>query len=272
MRVFVTGASGQLGYDVAELLKAKRMEYMAVSRGSMDITDKLQVRRVIKDYKPDCVIHCAAYTSVDNAENDRDNCYKVNVLGTRYIADVCRELNAKMVYISTDYVFDGESNEPYSIEDVPNPINYYGLTKYQGELEVQQSLEKYYIVRTSWVFGENGNNFVKTMLGLGMSKKKISVVADQVGSPTYTHDLAKILIDLIKTEGYGVHHISNSGYCTWYEFAEEIFKQSGLNIKLIPVYTSDYPSKVLRPKNSRFHRTRLLPDWKDALSRFMITR
>jgi dTDP-4-dehydrorhamnose reductase len=276
MRVLVTGANGQLGYDVIERLKKLNIEHIGVNRENFDLTNEEQTKSFILNYGPDVVIHCAAYTAVDKAEDERDLCHAVNVLGTRYIAQACKELDAKMVYISTDYVFDGEKEEPYEVTDTPNPVNYYGLTKYLGEQEVQKNLDKFFIVRTSWVFGKNGNNFVKTMLKLGQERKEIKVVCDQVGSPTYTYDLAKFLCDMIQTDNYGIYHATNEGYCSWYEFACEIFKIAGMDdVKVIPIKSEEYPTNAVRPKYSKLSKNELklkgfstLPGWKDALKRY----
>ena len=251
MKVLVTGANGQLGYDVIKQLNSIGIDYLGTDRESLDITSEEQVKRVISDYSPDAVIHCAAYTAVDKAEDEKELCFSVNVLGTKYVAEACKEINAKMVYISTDYVFDGEGDKPFEVTDKPNPINYYGQTKYEGELEVQKSLDKYFVVRISWVFGSNGNNFVKTMLRLGKERDEISVVADQIGSPTYAYDLAKLLVKMIQTDKYGIYHATNEGYCSWYEFACEIFKQVGINVRVNPIKTEEYPTRAKRPKNSR---------------------
>lgn len=276
MKVLVTGANGQLGYDVIKQLNSAGIDYLGTDRESLDITNKEQVTRVISDYNPDAVIHCAAYTAVDKAEDEKDLCYSINVLGTKYVAEACKEIDAKMVYISTDYVFDGEGDEPFEMTDKPNPINYYGQTKYEGEVEVQKDLSKYFIVRISWVFGSNGNNFVKTMLRLGKERDEISVVADQIGSPTYTPDLAKLLVEMIKTDKYGVYHATNEGYCSWYEFACEIFKQVGIDVKVNPVKTEDYPTKAKRPMNSRLSKKQTwsvfsfeLQNWNSALRGFL---
>ena len=276
MRVLVTGANGQLGYDVVQHLNELGIEHLGVERNVLDITNQDAVSKILTSYGPDVVIHCAAYTAVDKAENDRENCYAVNVLGTRYIAEVCQNIDAKMVYISTDYVFDGEGNEPFKETDQPNPINYYGQTKYEGELEVQKLLQKYYIVRISWVFGNHGSNFVKTMLRLGKEKKEVSVVCDQIGSPTYTPDLAKLLVEMIQTDKYGIYHATNEGYCSWYEFACEIFKQAGMDVKVKPIRTSQYPTLARRPLNSRISKQKLdnqrlkrLTSWENALITFL---
>jgi dTDP-4-dehydrorhamnose reductase len=278
MKVLVTGAKGQLGYDVVERLKELNIEHIGVDRDDFDLTNENQTKEFILNYKPDVVIHCAAYTAVDKAEDEREICYAVNVLGTKYIAEACREIDAKMVYISTDYVFDGEKEEPYNEDDKPNPINYYGYTKYLGEEEVKKNLQKYFIVRTSWVFGKNGNNFVKTMLRLGQEKREIKVVCDQVGSPTYSYDLARLLCDMIQTDKYGTYHATNEGYCSWYEFACEIFKIAGMDVKVIPIRSEEYPAKARRPKNSRLGKKMLyenfkkMPSWLEALSTYLLKR
>ncbi|KAF0091884.1 MAG: dTDP-4-dehydrorhamnose reductase [Fusobacteria bacterium] len=271
MKVLVTGANGQLGYDVIERLEKSNIECLGIDIDILDITDQEQVKKFISNYSPEVVIHCGAYTAVDKAEDEKELCYSVNVLGTRFIAQACKEVDAKMVYISTDYVFDGEGDQPFEVTDKPNPINYYGETKYQGELEVQNILEKYFIVRISWVFGSNGNNFVKTMLRLGKERDEISVVADQIGSPTYTFDLAEILVEMIKTDKYGIYHVTNEGYCSWYEFACEIFKQVGIDIKVNPINTEEYPTRAIRPKNSRMNKNLLnkLEAWESALNHYI---
>mgnify|MGYP000853346349 CR=1 FL=1 len=277
MKVLVTGARGQLGYDVVQRLKELNIEHIGVDKEEFDLTNEKETKEFIRSYRPDVIVHCAAYTAVDKAEDEKEICHAVNVLGTRYVAEACKEIDAKMVYISTDYVFDGEKNEPYEVDDKPNPINYYGLTKYLGEREVQNILKKYFIVRISWVFGKNGSNFVKTMLRLGQERKEIRVVCDQVGSPTYTYDLAKLICEMIRTDKYGIYHATNEGYCSWYEFACEIFKAAGMDVKVIPIKSDEYPTKAKRPKNSRLSKNRLefmgfnlLPHWRDALERYII--
>ena len=222
MKVLVTGANGQLGYDVVKELQKQNIECYGTTRKNYDIVDFNATEKFITNYMPDAVIHCAAYTSVDKAEDERDVCYLVNIAGTENIAEVCKKINAKMLYVSTDYVFDGTKDGFYEVDDKPNPINVYGKTKLLGEQAVQRILDKYFIVRISWVFGEHGNNFVKTMLRLGKERKEISVVADQYGSPTYTANLAPLLVEMIQTDKYGVYHATNKGVCTWAEFAEEI--------------------------------------------------
>lgn len=276
MKVLVTGANGQLGYDVINRLDAEGVEYLGTDIDTLDITNQEEVNRFIRNYNPDVIIHCAAYTAVDKAEHERELCYAINVLGTRYMAEVCGKIGAKMVYISTDYVFDGEGIEPFEVTDKPDPINYYGQTKYEGELEVQKCFDKYFIVRISWVFGINGNNFVKTMLRLGNERDEVSVVVDQIGSPTYTYDLAELLVEMIQTEKYGIYHATNEGYCSWYEFTCEIYRQAGLDVKVNSLKTEEYPTIAKRPKNSRLSKantrvcfdTKLKP-WENALRRFL---
>ncbi|MDR2024761.1 MAG: dTDP-4-dehydrorhamnose reductase [Hungatella sp.] len=276
MKVFVTGVKGQLGFDVVNELNKRGHEAVGVDIDEMDITDKDSVNRVIKAAAPDAVIHCAAYTAVDAAEDNEELCRNVNAKGTEYIAGVCRELDIKMMYISTDYVFNGQGTRPWEPDDERAPLNVYGQTKYEGELAVEENLTKYFIVRIAWVFGANGKNFIKTMLNLGKTHDKLTVVADQTGSPTYTYDLARLLVDMIETEKYGRYHATNEGACTWYEFACEIFRQAGMDVKVEPVGSDQYPAKAKRPGNSRMNREKLeengfhpLPSWQDALKRYL---
>ncbi len=276
MKVLVTGVKGQLGYDVVNELKKRGMEAVGVDLEEMDITDAASVDKVLKDAAPDAVIHCAAYTAVDAAEDQEELCRRVNRDGTRNIAKVCRELDIKMVYISTDYVFNGQGTRPWEPEDERQPLNVYGLTKCEGEEAVQELLEKYFIVRIAWVFGINGKNFVKTMLRLAENNKRVTVVNDQYGSPTYTYDLAKLLVDMVQTQKYGIYHATNEGICTWYEFACEIFKQAGIEMEVVPVSAAEYPAKAKRPENSRMSKEKLtengfdrLPPWQDALKRYL---
>lgn len=257
MKVLVTGANGQLGYDVVKELQKQNIECYGASRQDFDIVDFEATENFIKNYMPDAVIHCAAYTAVDKAEDEQGLCYLVNASATENIAKICKKINAKMLYISTDYVFDGTKDGFYEVDDEPNPINVYGKTKLLGEEAVQKILDKYFIVRISWVFGEHGNNFVKTMLRLGKERKEINVVADQYGSPTYTADLAPLLVEMIKTEKYGVYHATNEGVCTWAEFAEEIFKIAGMNVKVNHITTAEYPTRAKRPMNSRLSKVKL---------------
>lgn len=276
MKVFVTGVKGQLGFDVMNELKKRGHEAIGVDIEEMDITDEESVNRVIKAVAPDAVIHCAAYTAVDAAEDNEELCRKVNAAGTGYIARVCRELDIKLMYISTDYVFNGQGTRPWEPDDKREPLNVYGQTKYEGELAIEEILEKYFIVRIAWVFGVNGKNFIKTMLNLGKTRDKLTVVADQIGSPTYTYDLARLLVDMIETEKYGRYHATNEGLCSWYEFACEIFKQAGMNVTVEPVSSDQFPVKAKRPMNSRMSKDKLdengfvrLPSWQDALARYL---
>ena len=276
MKVLVTGVKGQLGYDVVNELTKRGHIAIGTDIEEMDITDAGSVDKVIKESAPDAVVHCAAYTAVDAAEDNVDLCRKINAEGTQNIANVCKELDIKMVYISTDYVFDGEGERPWEPDDNRTPLNVYGQTKYEGELAVENTLEKFFIVRIAWVFGVNGKNFIKTMLNLGKTRDSLTVVNDQFGSPTYTYDLAKLLVDMVETDKYGIYHATNEGICTWYEFACEIFKQAGMDIKVSPVLASEYPAKAKRPSNSRMSKEKLtengfekLPTWQDALSRYL---
>lgn len=276
MRVFVTGVKGQLGYDVMNELEKQGLEGIGVDIDEMDITDADQVNKVIKEAAPDAVIHCAAYTAVDAAEDNEEICRKVNAQGTENIAKICEELDIKMMYISTDYVFNGQGERPWEPDDEREPLNVYGQTKYEGELAIEEHVKKFFTVRIAWVFGVNGKNFIKTMLNLGKTHDHLTVVNDQTGSPTYTYDLARLLVDMIQTDKYGRYHATNEGICTWYEFACEIFKQAGMNVFVAPVSSDEYPAKAKRPSNSRMDKSKLtangftpLPTWQDALSRYL---
>lgn len=276
MKVLVTGANGQLGYDVVRELQKQNIECYGATRKDFDLVDFGITEKFIVNYMPDVVIHCAAYTAVDKAEDEQEICYLVNVSATENIAGICKKINAKMLYISTDYVFDGTKEGFYEADDIPNPINVYGKTKLLGEQAVQRILNKYFIVRISWVFGEYGNNFVKTMLKLGKERKEINVIADQYGSPTYTVDLAALLVEMIKTDKYGIYHATNEGVCTWAEFAEEIFKIAKLDVKVNHITTAEYPTKAKRPLNSRLSKNslkinsfKLLNNWQNAVKYFI---
>ncbi len=275
MKVLVSGANGQLGYDVVKELQKQNIECCGATRKDFDIVNFEATEKFITNYMPDVVIHCAAYTAVDKAENEQGLCYFVNASATENIAQICKKIDAKMVYISTDYVFDGRKDGFYEVDDKPNPINIYGRTKLLGEQAVQKILNKYFIVRISWVFGEHGNNFVKTMLRLGKERKELNVVADQYGSPTYTADLAPLLIEMIKTDKYGIYHATNEGICSWAEFAEEIFKVAEMNVKVNHIATDEYPTKAKRPVNSRLSKEKLdkyfhkLPFWEISLEKFI---
>lgn len=278
MKILVTGYKGQLGYDVVNEATSRGIEAIGVDIDEMDITNQEQVNTVIKSGNYDAVVHCAAWTAVDKAEEPElfETVKKVNATGTKYIADVCEELDIPMMYFSTDYVFDGEGTTPWNEYDERHPLNVYGLTKAQGE-EFVEKLTKHFIIRIAWVFGKNGNNFIKTMLRLGKERGAVSVVNDQVGNPTYTYDLAKLVVDMIQTDKYGKYHATNSGdFISWYDFACEIFKQAGMDVKVTPVDSNQFPAKAKRPKNSRMNQTELdkngfnrLPSWQDALGRYL---
>lgn len=277
MKILITGSKGQLGHDLMNELEKKGIEYIGVDVEEMDITDADACRRVITEAAPDAVIHCAAYTAVDAAEDNVELCRKINAEGTKNIAEVCRDLDIKMMYISTDYVFNGEGTRPWEPDDHREPLNIYGLTKYEGEVYIERLVKKFFTVRIAWVFGVNGKNFIKTMLRLGKERGAVSVVDDQIGSPTYTYDLARLLVDMIQTEEYGRYHATNEGLCSWYEFACEIFRQAGMDeVTVTPVDSSQFPAKAKRPKNSRMDRSKLvekgftpLPTWQDALGRYL---
>ena len=273
MKVLVTGTKGQLGYDVVNELEKRGHTAVAVDIEEMDITDAVSVERVITEAEVEAVIHCAAYTAVDAAEDNVEICRRVNAEGTKNIAKVCKKLDLKMIYISTDYVFDGEGERPWEPDDERHPLNVYGQTKYEGELAVEKYLEKYFIVRIAWVFGVNGKNFIKT---ISETHEELNVVDDQVGSPTYTYDLAVLLVDMVESDKYGRYHATNEGLCTWYEFAKEIFRQAGVEVKVNPVTSDMFPAKAKRPKNSRMSKEKLdangfhrLPTWQDALERYL---
>lgn len=276
MRILVTGASGQLGYDVERELERRGIEHLGTSSRELDITDRAAVEHLMQSYRPDAVIHCAAYTKVDLAEDEPERCWAVNADGTRNMAAACREIGAKMLYISTDYVFPGTGEQFRRTDDPVSPVNTYGRSKLAGELAVQSLLEKYFIVRISWVFGKNGNNFVKTMLRLTETKAELSVVCDQIGSPTYTADLAPLLCDMVQTERYGIYHATNGGTCAWSEFAKAIFELADKQVTVYPIPTSAYPTRAVRPLNSRMSKECLhsngfqeLPEWKNALARYL---
>ena len=289
MKVFVTGVGGQLGFDVMNELKKRGHQAIGsdiIDKDDdnyikLDITDKQAVSKVITDLKPDAVIHCAAWTAVDAAEDEenKDKVFAINSNGTRYIAEACKTVDCKMIYISTDYVFNGEGAEPWQpdCKDYA-PLCVYGQSKLDGELAVSQTLDKYYIVRIAWVFGKNGKNFIKTMLNVGKKHPEVRVVNDQIGTPTYTFDLARLLVDMAETDKYGYYHATNEGgYISWYDFTCEIYKQAGYTTKVTPVTTAEYGlSKAKRPFNSRLDKSKLtsngfktLPTWQDALSRYL---
>lgn len=277
MKVLVTGVKGQLGYDVVRELQKRGHEAVGVDIDEMDITDAAAVERVMTEVQPDAVIHCSAYTAVDRAEEDIEICRRVNVDGTENIAKICEKLNCIMLYLSTDYIFSGDGERPWEPDDEASPLNAYGQSKYDGELALKKYVEKYFIVRISWVFGINGNNFIKTMLRLGRENGAVKVVDDQIGSPTYTYDLARLLVDMIESDRYGAYHATNEGICSWYEFAKEIFRAAGMdNVSVTPVKSGEFPVKAKRPKNSRMSKEKLvtngfslLPAWQDAVARYI---
>jgi dTDP-4-dehydrorhamnose reductase len=275
--ILVTGVNGQLGYDVIKELSKRNIKCLGIGRRELDISDEKSVNDYILKLRPQCVIHCAAYTAVDKAEYEKDICFKVNVCGTENIAKACKIVDCKMIYISTDYVFDGQGDNFFEIDGSINPLSVYGKTKYEGELKVKEILDKHFIVRVSWVFGINGNNFVKTMLRLGKEKESLNVVCDQIGSPTYTVDLALILCDMAISEKYGIYDATNEGTCSWVEFAETIMKKATLKCIIKPILTSEYKTMAVRPLNSRLSKKslvnagfELLPSWENALDRYLI--
>jgi dTDP-4-dehydrorhamnose reductase len=276
MKILVTGFTGQLGYDVVQEGQKSGLQMIGVGSLDLNITDEPAVSQYVKELKPNAIIHCAAYTAVDNAEDDRDNCWNVNVNGTRYLAKAAKEINAKFMFISTDYVFDGQGETPFLETDTPNPVGYYGMTKFEAEKIVQSFLSDWYIVRVSWVFGLNGNNFVKTMLRLAETRNELNVVGDQIGSPTNTNDLSRLLIEMIQTDKYGIYHATNEGYCSWAEFAKEIFLLAKANIKVHPIKSEEYSTRAARPKNSRMSKQKLrdngftpLPSWQKSLANYL---
>ena len=279
MKILVTGVNGQLGHDVVNELNKRGHEAVGVDIAEMDITDKLSVDTVISSVKPQAVIHCAAWTAVDAAEDNEDKVRAVNATGTKYIAEACKDIGAKLMYISTDYVFDGQGTTPWQPDCKDyKPLNVYGKTKFEGELAVANTLKEYFIVRIAWVFGVNGKNFIKTMLSVGKTHDSVRVVNDQIGTPTYTYDLARLLVDMIETDKYGYYHATNEGgYISWYDFTKEIYRQAGYKTEVIPVSTQEYGlSKAARPFNSRLDKSKLvengfklLPTWQDALARYL---
>ncbi len=284
LKILVTGVKGQLGYDcVRELKERGYTNVFGIDREELDITDREAVLKFIADYHPDVIMHNAAYTAVDKAEEDKDACHAVNVLGVRYLAEAASLCDAKLIYISTDYVFDGLLNhdKEYEVTDKPNPVSEYGKTKWEGEEEARK-WEKTFIVRISWVFGINGHNFVRTMLKLGKTHSELNVVNDQIGSPTYTYDLSKLLCDMMETEKYGTYQATNEGYCSWNDFAKAIFKEANMDVTVHEISTEDYlklsPQQAKRPFNSRMCKKTLdeagfqrLPTWQDALHRYIET-
>ena len=279
-KYLITGVNGQLGYDIARELESRgEVDVLALGRDEMDITDRDQVMKIVAAYHPDVIFHCAAWTAVDKAEDMQEECYNVNVVGTKNMVDASIEVGAKILYMSTDYVFDGEKDGLYVEDDLPKPKSVYGKTKYEGEEEVRRN-PKHFVTRISWVFGIHGNNFIKTMLKLSETKEELNVVDDQIGSPTYTVDLAKLLVEMAQTDKYGTYHVNNEGYCSWAEFAEYIMKSNGKKTKIHPVTTEEYlqlagTKQAYRPRNSKLDKTKLvesgfamLPSWQDATDRY----
>lgn len=278
MRVLVTGVGGQLGYEVMQELQRRGIECQGADLQEFDITDYDGTNAFISAYKPDAVVHCSAYTAVDKAESNKDVCRQVNAKGPENIAKVCRDIGAKMVFISTDYVFPGTGTAYWNPDDMEHiaPLNWYGQTKWEGEQTVRQLVDHHFIVRISWAFGKHGNNFINTMLRLAETHDEINVVADQIGSPTYMADLAPLLCDMIMTDEYGTYHATNEGICSWAEFAEEIFRQAKVSCKVNHIPSAQYPTPAKRPFNSRMTKEKLiqrgfhkLPSWQDALRRYL---
>ena len=276
MKILVTGVKGQLGYDICRILTERGIENRGVDIEDFDVTDEAAVNNYIKDYAPTAVIHCSAFTAVDRAEDEIELCTRVNADGTRNIAKAAEAIGAKLMYISTDYVFPGTGEQFYEPDDATGPLSVYGKTKLLGEEAVRSTTDRHFIVRISWVFGINGNNFIKTMLRLSETKTDLNVVCDQIGSPTYTYDLSHLLCDMIVTEQYGTYHATNEGVCSWAEFAAEIMQAAGKSTVIHPIPTSEYPTRASRPLNSRMSKDKLeengfsrLPHWKDALKRYL---
>ncbi len=276
MKVFLTGVSGQLGHDAANVLQRRGVDFLGVSSRELDITDRDAVLRTVRDYRPDAVLHCAAYTQVDRAEDEPERCMEINAGGTRNLAEACRSIGAKMLYISSDYVFSGAGNRPWETDDPTGPLNVYGRSKLEGEHAVRELLDRAFLVRTSWLIGAHGNNFVKSMLRLAGDRRELNVVDDQIGSPTFSADLAPLLCDMLTTDAFGIYHATNEGYCSWAELAEQTFRIADKDVSVCRIRTEQYGAKALRPKNSRLSKRSLdeagfarLPDWSESLGRFL---
>jgi len=276
MKVLVTGFGGQLGYDVVRQLTLRGIPCKGVDVADFDLTDGDAVKAYVQEYNPDVIVHCAAYTAVDKAESEPEVCARVNAMGTTNMVRAALTVGAKLVFISTDYVFSGDGEEPFEVDSPYQPRNVYGLSKVQAETAVRSLMQRYFILRTSWVFGKNGHNFVRTMLRLGAERPEVSVVCDQIGSPTYTQDLARVICDLIPTEKYGIYHVRNEGYMSWADFARMIMDHAGLRCRVVPVPSSEYPTPARRPLNSRLSAKALeaagirpMPSVEDALSRYL---
>ena len=279
MKVLVTGVTGQLGYDVVRVLRGRGVETVGATRAEMPLDDPEKARAFVEATRPDAVIHCAAYTAVDRAEDERELCHAINAESTRAIAGACEEIGAKLVYISTDYVFPGTGESFYETDDETGPCNVYGASKLAGERGLRSAMKsgRFFIVRTSWVFGAHGKNFIRTILELARTRDALTVVDDQIGSPTYTADLAELLADMAESERYGVYHATNEGVCSWAELAAEAIRLRGFQTKVTPVSSDMYPTKAVRPKNSRLSKASLdrggfrrLPEWKDAVRRYLL--
>jgi len=277
LKVLITGVGGQLGFDIFNELNSRKIECVGTDTDDFDLTSEDQVAAFIKKLSPTVVIHCAAYTAVDKAEDEQELCMLVNAKGSENIAKACAQIDAKLFYISTDYVFDGNGTEPFEIDSKTNPLNVYGESKLSGEQAVMKYCNKSFVLRTSWVFGKNGTNFVKAIVRLASQRDQISVVNDQIGSPTYTKDLSVIICDMINTSKYGIYHVTNEGFCSFADFATEIVKRCGYNTKVVAITSEEFGAKAIRPKNSRLSKKCLdnagfsrLPDWQDALSRYLI--
>lgn len=276
MKVLLTGSKGQLGSDLQIILSSYGHNVIGVDRENLNITNFNDVESYFLSNHFDIIIHCAAYTTVDKAESEIYDCYNVNYKGTYNLVLQAKKYGMKFLYFSTDYIFDGSGQEPWKVNSVPNPINHYGESKLLGEFSVQSLLQEYYIIRISWVFGKHGKNFARTILNLAKTKNSISVVSDQIGSPTYTVDLSNFISSIILTNNYGIYHVTNEGYCSWFEFASEIIRLSNLKCSILPILSSDYKTDAKRPYNSRLDKTKIdniglkrLPDWKNATNRFM---
>ena len=278
MKILVTGVTGQLGYDVMRVLSGRDVETVGATRDEMPLDDPVRVRTFVTETRPDAMVHCAAYTAVDRAEDEPALCHTVNAEATQSLAEACEEIGAKLIYISTDYVFPGTGERFYETGDETAPCNAYGASKLAGERAVREAMPsgRFFIVRTSWVFGVHGKNFIRTILGLAKTRDALTVVDDQIGSPTYTADLASLLADMTESEKFGVYHATNEGVCSWAELAAEAIRQRGLRTKVTPVPSDAYPTKAVRPKNSRLSKASLdrggfrrLPDWKDAVKRYL---
>lgn len=277
--ILVTGSTGQLGSDVVKELLKRGYSTLSPNRSEFNLCSEDSIRNYILNSNCEAIVHCAAYTQVDKAEDEKDLCIKINATATKHIVKCAKILDIPMIYISTDYVFDGTKDGEYTENDETNPINIYGESKLAGEKYVQEILDKYYIVRTSWVFNINGKNFIETMLRLSKTNNQLSIVNDQIGSPTYTRDLSRLLVDMLETNKYGLYHATNEGYCSWYEFANTIFKLANINIDIKAINSNEYASRAKRPLNSKLSKDKLieygfkpLPNWKDALKDYLIRR